>query len=102
MPFDVPEFGLDKVVFTAMGVFVLWASWGTGGLSFKHLNIALSQLGIPPDWLILVEFGVTMVSGVVVAIAFVEPQTAQQAIAAGMGWTGLIARPTDAPSRGDP
>ena len=100
--FEVPDFGIDKVAFTAIGVFVLWATWGTGGLSVKHLNTALSQLGIPSSWLFLVEFGVTMVSGVVVAIAFVEPETAQQAIAAGMGWTGLVTRPTDAQSGGEP
>ena len=94
--FEVPEYGISKVAFTAIGVFVLWASWGKGGLSVKYLNTALARLGMPPNWLLLVEFGVTMVLGVVVAIAIVDPQTARQAFVAGMGWTGLVTRPTDA------
>ena len=75
---------------------MLWASWGKGGLSVKYLNTALAQLGTPPNWLIILEFVLTMVVGVVVAVALVNPQTAQQAIAAGMGWTGLVARPAEA------
>ena len=98
MVFYVPEFGLDKIAFTAIGVFVLWASWGKGGLSVKYLSSVLAKLGCPPNGLILAELAFTMILGIVVTIAFVDPQTAQQAIAAGMGWTGLITRPTGAPS----
>lgn len=43
------------------------------------------------------EFLVTMGVGVLIAIALVNPQTPQQAIAAGMGWTSLVARPTPVP-----
>ena len=67
---------------------MLWASWGKGGLSVKYLNAVLVKLGCPPNRLILVEFAFTMILGVVITIAFVDPRTAQQAIAAGMGWTG--------------
>lgn len=99
--FFVPEFGLDKVAFTLIGVFLLWASWGKGGLSVKYLSAALAKRGLPPGWLALVDFTLTMIIGVIVTIVFVDPQTAQQAVAAGMGWTGLITKPTDAPSGDD-
>jgi len=80
---------------------VLWASWGKGGLSVKYLNAALARAGVPPNWLILVEFMLTMVVGVIVAVALVDPQTARQAIAAGMGWTGLVTRPASTQSGED-
>lgn len=83
-----------NIVFTALGVFVIWASWGTGRLSVKYLNARLAEVGLSSNQLLVVEFMVTMIVGVVVAINLVQPQTAQQAIAAGMGWTSLVARPT--------
>ena len=94
----VPEFDGTTVFFTAVGVFVIWSSWGKGQLSVKYLNARLAELGLSPNWLMIVEFVVTIFAGVVVSIAFIDPQTAPQAIAAGMGWTSLIARPTAAPS----
>lgn len=97
--FDVSVYSGVNVFFTALGVFVIWASWGAGRLSVKYLNARLADLGLSPNWLLVVEFLVTMVVGVLVAIAFVNPQTAPQAIAAGMGWTSLIARPTASPLR---
>ena len=97
---DIPEYGVANVFFTAVGVFSIWASWGKGRLSVKYLNAVLADLGLSPNWLIAVEFLVTMVLGVVLSIAFVEPQTARQAIAAGMGWTSLVVRPAAATSGG--
>ena len=86
-------FTITNVLFTAVGVFTIWASWGTGRLSVKYLNVRLADIGLSPNKLLLVEFGVTMVMGVVIAIALVQPETAPQAIAAGMGWTSLVTRP---------
>ena len=91
--FAVPDYEGSKMLFTAVGVFVIWAAWGKGRLTVKYLSACLSALGLSSNWLLLVEFLVTMSVGVVVAIAFFDPQTARQAIAAGMGWTSLVARP---------
>ena len=88
-------FGWQNVFFTALGVFLIWSSWGAGKLSVKYLNTQLVVLGLPRNALLAVEFGVTMVFGVILAITFVEPQTPSQAIAAGMGWTSLVAKPTE-------
>lgn len=97
---DVPAYGGANVFFTAVGVFLIWASWGTGKLSVMYLNARLAKFGLSPKGLMVVEFLVTMILGVVIAIAFVEPKTARQAIAAGMGWTSLVVRPTARPSEG--
>ncbi len=40
-----------------------------------------------------VEFLAFLVVGTVVAMAFADPQTGRQAIAAGLGWTGMLASP---------
>ena len=93
---DVPEYSGANVFFTAIGVFLIWASWGSGRLSVKYLNDSLAKLGLSQNWLMVVEFAVTMTVGVLVAVAIVDPQTAPQAIAAGMGWTSLVARPATA------
>ena len=84
---------ITNVVFTALGVFIIWASWGTGRLSVKYLNMRLAEVGLSSNQLLVVEFVVTMVLGVIIAITLVQPETAQQAMAAGMGWTSLVARP---------
>ena len=69
-------------------------------MSVKYLDARLAELGLSPNWLMVVEFLVTIFVGVVVSIAFIDPQTAPQAIGAGMGWTSLIGRPTAAPTEG--
>ena len=92
--FEVPEYGSAKIFFTAVGVFVVWASWGKGRLSVKYLDARLADFGLSANSRMVVECLVTMVLGVLVAIALVDPKTAGQAIASGMGWTSLIARPT--------
>ena len=97
---DVPEYGGTNVFFTAVGVFLIWAAWGKGKLSVMYLNARLAKLGLSPNSLMVVEFLVTMILGVIVSIAFFDPQSARQAIAAGMGWTSLVVRPTTDPSEG--
>ena len=88
-------FSWSNVLFTAFGVFLVWSSWGAGKLSVKHLNTQLALFGLPPNALLVIEFLVTMVFGVILAITFVQPQTPSQAIAAGMGWTSLVTKPTE-------
>lgn len=95
---DIPEYGGTTIFFTAVGVFLIWAAWGKGQLSVMYLNARLAKLGLSPNWLMVVEFLITMILGVLVAIAFFDPKSARQAIAAGMGWTSLVVRPIARPS----
>ena len=88
------EIGLVNVFYTALGVFLIWSSWGSGRLGVRYLNEQLKSLGLSSNVLLVVEFVFTMTIGVVVAITFVEPQTPQQALAAGMGWTSLVTKPS--------
>ena len=85
----------SNVLYTALGVLLVWSTWGVGGLSVKYLNARLQSLDLlSPTALFAVELTMTMLFGVVLAITFVQPQTPQQAIAAGMGWTSLVVKPT--------
>ena len=83
------------LLYTALGVGIIWTSWGAGSLSVKYLSEQLAAVGVRRNWLLVVEFGLTMFVGVLIAVTFVQPQTPQQAIAAGMGWTSLVTRPSD-------
>lgn len=82
-----------NVLFTSLGVFFIWASWGAGRLSVKYLKEWLVEFGLPPKPLLVAELLVTMLLGVPIAMALVQPETIQQALFAGMGWTSLVARP---------
>lgn len=95
--FDLSVYSGASIFFTALGVFVVWASWGGGRLSVSYLNARLAGLGFQANWLMVLVTTEFMGVGVLIAIALVNPQTPQQAIAAGMGWTSLVARPTPVP-----
>ena len=86
-----------NVFFTGVGVFIIWASWGTGRLGVRYLNERLAGVGLSTNQLLLVEFAFTMLVGVLVAVTFVQPETPQQAMAAGMGWTSLVTKPASTP-----
>lgn len=82
-----------NVLFTSLGVFFIWASWGAGRLNVKYLHERLVEVGLSSNLLLALEFVTTMVLGVIIAVTLVQPETAQQALFAGMGWTSLVARP---------
>ena len=94
----LPTYDASSVFFTALGVFAVWASWGKGRLGVAYITDRLSEIGFSSNLLLVIELLFVMVLGVLLAIAFVQPETPQQAIAAGMGWTGLVARPAAATS----
>lgn len=79
--------------FTALGVFLLYARWGKAGLRYYVPRHLLETLHLSEDRKMQLELLVFMVVGTAVATACVQPQTASQAIAAGLGWTGLLASP---------
>ena len=87
--------GLVRTSFlVGVGVSFVWASWGAGRLSALYLDARLAELGVPVRRRLIVEFGLVLVFGIVLCIVLVDPQTGPQAVAAGMGWTSLVARPT--------
>ena len=89
--FELPSFTLWKVVYTAIGASVYWGVQGRTKLRPFLLPDVLPHLPWERAQAIL-EFVVFLTMGCLVGIAFVNPTNAQQALTAGMGWTGVFVR----------
>lgn len=96
--FDSKVFTPGAIIFTAIGTAALWARWGELGLRPFMLRKWFGLFLPDRAWRKRVEAVTFVVVGTIVGIGVVEPTTAAQAIAAGLGWTGLLAVP-DAPHR---
>lgn len=89
--FDVPSFDAWKIVYTAIGASIYWGMWGRTKLRPYVLPDILEHLpwkNVHP----LIEFAIFLTLGCLVGIGFANPSTPQQALTAGMGWTGVFAR----------
>lgn len=90
--FQGPSFTFWNIVYTAIGAAGFWSTWGRSKL--KPFLIADLIRRLPARrWHPLIEFLLFIVLGVIVGIGVTNPTNAQQAIAAGMGWTGIFAHP---------
>lgn len=77
---------------TALGVFALWLWAGAREFDFQHVREVLGSVGVPHEWVPFVQLMVVLTVGTVLAAVLVKPQTCEQAIAAGLAWTGFIPR----------
>jgi len=89
--FEMPSFTLWKVAFTAIGVSIYWGVQGRTKLKPFLLPDVLPHLPSERAQAVL-EFFVFLAMGCIVGIAFTNPTNAQQAITAGMGWTGVLVK----------
>jgi hypothetical protein len=96
--FDDPSFTFWNVAYTAIGAMVLWGTWGRTKLKPFVLSNVLG-LFLTGRAQIVVEFFVFVAIGCVVGIGLVKPVNPQQAITAGLAWTGAFARPDYESSR---
>lgn len=80
--------------FAALGVLLLYARWGKDGLRYYVPRDLLKTLHLSSDRINQLEFCIFLLVGATVATVFADPQSARQAIAAGLGWTGLLAPPS--------
>ena len=79
--------------FTCLGVLILYARWGKDGLKYYVPRDILKTLHLSTERTNQLEFLAFLAIGTLVATVFADPQTARQAIAAGLGWTGMLASP---------
>ena len=79
--------------FTSLGVLILSARWGKDGLRYYVPRHIFKTLRLSADRTSQLEFLAFITVGTVVAMAFADPGTARQAIAAGLGWTSMLASP---------
>ena len=91
VPFEIPAFTFSRVFFTAVGATVLWMKWGWTQRRAFALSVLIAPFCKKDSRVFSVlEFLVFIALGCVVGIVLTEPGNARQAIAAGMGWTGLL------------
>lgn len=84
----------QAILFASIGVIVVWAKMGRKKLRVYGLSRLVDQFGLSKRMQMVTEFLIFVSIGVTVAIGVVQPSTATQALAAGMGWTGLLAHPS--------
>jgi len=80
--------------FAAFGVLILYARWGKNALRIYVPRDVVQTFHLSADSNTRLEFVIFLVLGSVIAVLFADPQSPQQAISAGLGWTGLIAAPS--------
>ena len=90
--FEVPTYEFWSVAFTAIGVSVLWSKMGRKRIKAYALSRLIKLLRFSDGPTILFEFLAFVAIGTLVAVAIVQPSNAQQAFAAGLGWTGLFTK----------
>ena len=91
--FQMPTFEIAPMAFTALGATIVWARLGPEKVRVFALSRLVEGLGIADRTKLLTEFFIFVTLGVVVGVAVVQPTTVTQALAAGMGWTGLLSQP---------
>jgi hypothetical protein len=89
---QMPNFEFGTVFFTAIGAILFWAKWGQTKLRTFALSSLIEVFVKNESTKLVVEFVVFVTLGCVVGIGLVDPQTAPQSFAAGLGWTALFAR----------
>ena len=72
----------------------MWGRLGPKKVEVYTLSPLFRSLGMPTKARIVVEFIIFAVLGVVVGVSIVQPTNVPQALAAGLGWTGVLARQT--------
>lgn len=93
MTFDMPQFTVGNVMYTAIGAAVFWGISGRNKLKPFILCDLIEYLPISAHAKEIVGFFVFIALGCIVGIGFTDPSNPRQALTAGFGWTGAFARP---------
>lgn len=96
--FDNPSFTFWNIFYTAIGATLLWGTWGRTKLKAYVFSNVLG-LFLSGRAETVVEFLVFVAVGCVVGIGVMKPVNPQQAITAGLAWTGVFVRPENLPSK---
>lgn len=89
--FEIPNYTVWNVLFTAIGAAVFWGKWGRTKLKAFVLSDIVNWLPLNERAKAAIEFCIFIILGTIVGIAIVNPSSAIQAITAGFGWTGFFA-----------
>jgi hypothetical protein len=84
---------LPLYFYSALGVFVLASRWGHDGLRLFVPRALIETFHLDEDRNTQIEFAIFIIVGAVIGVVASDPVTARQAVAAGLGWTGLLTIP---------
>ena len=79
-------------VYAAVGALFLWGKLAKHGREVYGLTDILERMGLNVTVRRALEPVLFVALGAFVAVGFVQPATIPQAIAAGIGWTGLFSK----------
>jgi hypothetical protein len=79
-------------VYAAVGAAFLWGKLAKHGREVYGLTDILERMGVGEKVRRALEPVLFVALGAFVAVGFVQPATIPQAIAAGIGWTGLFSK----------
>lgn len=88
--FQTPFFHSWCFFYTAIGAAVVWGKWGRETLKPYILSDLIGLLPLSERLRNALEFLLFILIGCLVSIGVVQPVNPTQAIAAGMGWTGIF------------
>ena len=81
---------LKMLLFSGLGAFVLWLRVRYGRSFEQGIQGLVDELLDDFKLRLLLYIGVYVFVGAIIAMVFAFPNTARQAMAAGLGWTALI------------
>jgi len=79
-------------IYAAVGALFLWGRLAKQGREVYGLTDILQRMGLNETARRALEPILFVALGAFVAVGFVQPATIPQAIAAGIGWTGLFSK----------
>lgn len=89
----------DLLGYAALGVLALASKWGHDGLRVYVPSGLIKTLHLDDDRNTQIEFVFFIVLGAFFGVLIGGPETPRQAVAAGLGWTGLLTIPSSSKAR---
>jgi hypothetical protein len=89
----------DLFGYAALGVLALASKWGHDGLRVYVPTALIKTLHLDEDRNTQMEFLCFVILGSIFGILMGGPETPRQAVAAGLGWTGLLSIPSSSKAR---
>lgn len=83
----------NNCFFAFLGSGLLYMQWGRSKLRAYAFSSFLDTFSMEENTRARLEMIIFVVVGTAIAVALTNPTSASQAFSAGLGWTGLAARP---------
>ena len=83
----------EHTMFAILGSGLLYMQWGRSKLKAFGISDLLSHFELSEKTRLVLEMVIFIAVGTLVAMGVGKPSTVPQAFGAGLGWTGLAAKP---------